>query len=91
MEKFKRKAQVNEVDTFSLDDIKWLDGESIVDFTVTQTGAFVDVVTTAFTGTIVTAKLKGLVSGSAMLHYRVVYSLGRSHCVDASVIVLAEH
>ena len=87
MEKFERKAQVDEVDTFSFDDASWLDGEAINTFTVTQDGALVDVLNTSYSGTIVTAQLKGLSAGGAKLHYHVTTAT-RSHCIDALVIVL---
>ncbi len=89
MNKFKRPVQVGKVDTFSFDDAKWLDGESISSFTVEQDGDFVDVISTAFDGNIVTAKVEGLVAGVAELHYIVVSSEGRSRCIDAKIIVLA--
>ena len=89
MEKFKRPAQVGEVDTFSFNDAKWLDGETISTSTVDQVGAFVDVIATAFDGTIVTAKVQGLVAGNAELHYVVTSSEGRSHCIDAEIVVLS--
>ena len=89
MNKFKRPVQVGKVDTFSFDDAKWLDGEAIASFTVEQDGAFVNVISTAFDGNIVTAKVEGLVVGTAELHYIVVSSEGRSHCIDAKIIVLS--
>lgn len=88
MEKFKRPAQVGEVDTFSFDDTKWLNGETIESFTINQVGSFVDVIATAFDGNIVTAKVQGLIAGDAELHYIVTSSGGRSHCIDAKIVVL---
>jgi len=89
MEKFKRPAQVGKIDTFSFNDIVWLDGETIATFTVEQVGVFVDVISTAFDGNIITAKVQGLVIGTAELHYIVTSSEGRSHCIDAQIVVLA--
>lgn len=89
MNKFKRPVQVGKVDTFSFDDTKWLNGEEISSFTVEQDGAIVGVISTAFDGNIVTAKVEGLVIGTANLHYIVTSSEGRSHCIDAQVVVLA--
>ena len=90
MEKFKRPVQVGKIDTFSFDDAKWLNGETIATFAVEQDGAFVDVISTAFDGNIVTAKVEGLVAGTAELHYIVTSSEGRSHCIGAKIIVLAD-
>lgn len=87
--KFKRPVQVGKIDTFSFDDTKWLNGEAITTFTVEQDGDFVDVISTAFDGNIVTAKVEGLIVGTAELHYIVTSSEGRSHCIDAKIIVLA--
>lgn len=89
MEKFKRPVQVGKVDTFSFDDARWLDGEAIASFTVEQDGAAVDVLATSFDGVIVTARVEGLTVGVAELHYIVTSASGRSHCIDASIIVLA--
>lgn len=89
MEKFERPAQVGRVDTFSFNDAKWLDGEAISSLTVEQAGNFVDVIATAFDGTIVTAKVEGIEVGTAELHYIVTTVEGRSHCIDASIIVLS--
>lgn len=87
MEKFERKAQVDEVDTFSFNDVFWLDGEAISTFTVTKDDSLVEVLNTSFTGTVVTAQLKGLSTGGASLHYHVTTAT-RSHCISALVIVL---
>lgn len=89
MNRFKRPAQVGKIDTFSFDDAKWLNGETITSFTVDQVGAFVSVISTSFTGSVITARVEGLVTGNAELHYQVTSSLGRSHCIDASIIVLS--
>ena len=89
MNRFKRPAQVGKIDTFSFDDAKWLNGETIASFTVDQVGTFVNVIATAFEGNIITARIEGLIVGNAELHYQVTSSLGRSHCIDASVVVLS--
>tara|TARA_R110000851_G_scaffold60415_2_gene139445 strand:- start:156 stop:437 length:282 start_codon:yes stop_codon:yes gene_type:complete len=89
MNRFKRPAQVGKIDTFSFDDAKWLNGETIASFTVDQVGDFVNVIATAFEGSIITARVEGLIVGNAELHYQVTSNLGRSHCIDASIVVLS--
>lgn len=83
---FGRKAQINKIDTFSFDDSGWLAGESITSLTVTQEGDLVEILDISTAGTVVTARLRGLIPGSAKLRYSI-DTATRSHYIDGTVTV----
>lgn len=86
MERFGRRLQVGEVDSFSFDDAKWLDGEEITSFTVDLQDDLVELVSSSYEGVKVTALLKGLSAGGSNLRYNIETQY-RSHYIDGLIIV----